>query len=80
MNNISKCRGSTADAQQQRQVVVEEQRQQQEALGGGGGGGGEGEMDPDAVAQTYWSLHIQDPMAWTHEIDLRPPSATPTPT
>lgn len=42
--------------------------------GGGGGccGGGEGSMDPDAVAQTYWHLHIQDRSAWTQEIDLRP--------
>lgn len=40
--------------------------------GGGGCGGGEGSMDPDAVAQTYWHLHIQDRSAWTQEIDLRP--------
>ncbi|KAK7406575.1 hypothetical protein VNO78_08203 [Psophocarpus tetragonolobus] len=26
----------------------------------------EGTMDPDAVAQTYWHLHIQDRTAWTH--------------
>lgn len=35
-------------------------------------GGGEGCLDPDAVAQTYWQLHIQDRAAWTQEIDLRP--------
>ncbi|KAF5472657.1 hypothetical protein F2P56_009356 [Juglans regia] len=29
-------------------------------------------MDPDALAQTYWYLHIQDRAAWTQEIDLRP--------
>ncbi|CAN6698391.1 unnamed protein product [Malus baccata var. baccata] len=29
-------------------------------------------MDPDAVAQTYWQLHVQDRSAWTQEIDLRP--------
>ncbi|XP_039144689.1 uncharacterized oxidoreductase SA2266 isoform X1 [Dioscorea cayenensis subsp. rotundata] len=29
-------------------------------------------MDPDAIAQTYWHLHIQDKRAWTHEIDIRP--------
>ncbi|KAI3972554.1 hypothetical protein MKX01_019212 [Papaver californicum] len=28
-------------------------------------------MDPDALAQTYWYLHVQDRNAWTHEIDLR---------
>ncbi|KAJ8453151.1 hypothetical protein Cgig2_008035 [Carnegiea gigantea] len=37
-----------------------------------GGGGGDGLMDPDAIAQTYWHLHIQDRSAWTQEIDLRP--------
>ncbi|OMO56734.1 Short-chain dehydrogenase/reductase SDR [Corchorus capsularis] len=37
--------------------------------------GGEGAvmvMDPDALAQTYWHLHVQDQTAWTQEIDLRP--------
>lgn len=29
-------------------------------------------MDPDAMAQTYWHLHIQDKSAWTHEIDICP--------
>ncbi|KAK4262276.1 hypothetical protein QN277_027858 [Acacia crassicarpa] len=28
-------------------------------------------MDPDALAQTYWHLHVQDRNAWTQEIDLR---------
>ncbi|XP_026432476.1 very-long-chain 3-oxoacyl-CoA reductase-like [Papaver somniferum] len=28
-------------------------------------------MDPDALAQTYWYLHVQDRNAWTHEIHLR---------
>lgn len=41
----------------------------------GGGGGGDGSMDPDAVAQTYWHLHIQDRNAWTNEMDLRSSSA-----
>ncbi|KAL9229758.1 hypothetical protein vseg_005192 [Gypsophila vaccaria] len=40
----------------------------------GGGSGGDGLMDPDALAQTYWHLHIQDRSAWTQEIDLRPSS------
>lgn len=35
-------------------------------------GGGDGSMDPDALAQTYWHLHVQDRSAWTQEIDLRP--------
>jgi len=39
------------------------------------GGGGEGTMDPDALAQTFWHLHVQDRNAWTQEMDLRSPSA-----
>uniref|UniRef100_A0A2N9H850 Uncharacterized protein n=1 Tax=Fagus sylvatica TaxID=28930 RepID=A0A2N9H850_FAGSY len=35
-------------------------------------GGGDGSMDPDALAQTYWHLHVQNRTAWTQEIDLRP--------
>lgn len=35
-------------------------------------GGGNAAMDPDALAQTYWHLHVQDRAAWTQEIDLRP--------
>ncbi|RDX80622.1 Estradiol 17-beta-dehydrogenase 1, partial [Mucuna pruriens] len=31
----------------------------------------EGTLDPDAVAQTYWQLHVQDRTAWTQEMDLR---------
>lgn len=29
-------------------------------------------MEADAVAQTYWQLHVQDRTAWTQEMDLRP--------
>lgn len=29
-------------------------------------------LDPDAIAETYWSLHTQHHTAWTHEVDLRP--------
>ena len=45
---------------------------------GGQDGEGEGEssgvmgMDPDVLAQTYWSLHVQDQRAWTQELDIRP--------
>ncbi|GLJ39496.1 hypothetical protein SUGI_0807050 [Cryptomeria japonica] len=28
-------------------------------------------LNPDAIAQTYWQLHIQDQSAWTQEVDLR---------
>ncbi|KAL2333584.1 hypothetical protein Fmac_014797 [Flemingia macrophylla] len=37
--------------------------------------GGEGIMDPDALAQTFWHLHVQDRNAWTQEMDLRSSSA-----
>lgn len=29
-------------------------------------------LAPDAIAETYWQLHVQDPTAWTLELDLRP--------
>lgn len=29
-------------------------------------------LSPDAIAETYWLLHKQDPTAWTLELDLRP--------
>jgi NAD(P)-dependent dehydrogenase (short-subunit alcohol dehydrogenase family) len=29
-------------------------------------------LSPDAIAETYWQLHVQDPTAWTLELDLRP--------
>uniref|UniRef100_A0A5B6ZRU5 Putative 3-ketodihydrosphingosine reductase-like n=1 Tax=Davidia involucrata TaxID=16924 RepID=A0A5B6ZRU5_DAVIN len=52
-------------SQQLRSSVGEQEQQQQQS------GGGDGFMDPDALAQTYWYLHIQDRTAWTQEIDLR---------
>jgi len=32
----------------------------------------DGLLNIDAIAETYWQLHLQHPTAWTHEIDLRP--------
>ena len=29
-------------------------------------------LAPDAIAETYWQLHLQPPTAWTLELDLRP--------
>ena len=34
--------------------------------------GEQGLLDPDAVADAYWGLHMQAPTAWTLELDLRP--------
>jgi hypothetical protein len=31
-------------------------------------------LAPDAIAETYWQLHTQDPTCWTQELDLRPMS------
>ncbi|XP_042487937.1 diacetyl reductase [(S)-acetoin forming]-like [Macadamia integrifolia] len=52
----------------QRSSQHQKQQQQQQS------GGGEESMDPDALAQTYWYLHIQDPSGWTQEIDIRSPT------
>lgn len=32
----------------------------------------DGILSPDAIAETYWQLHMQPRNAWTHEMDLRP--------
>ncbi len=29
-------------------------------------------LSPDAIAESYWQLHVQDPTAWALELDLRP--------
>jgi NAD(P)-dependent dehydrogenase (short-subunit alcohol dehydrogenase family) len=29
-------------------------------------------LSPEAIAETYWQLHVQDRTAWTLELDLRP--------
>jgi NAD(P)-dependent dehydrogenase (short-subunit alcohol dehydrogenase family) len=29
-------------------------------------------LSPNAIAETYWRLHTQNPTAWTLELDLRP--------
>jgi NAD(P)-dependent dehydrogenase (short-subunit alcohol dehydrogenase family) len=33
---------------------------------------GEPRMDPDAIAESYWTLVRQEKSAWTFELDLRP--------
>ncbi len=32
----------------------------------------EGILDPEAIAEAYWQIHVQKRNAWTHEQDLRP--------
>jgi NAD(P)-dependent dehydrogenase (short-subunit alcohol dehydrogenase family) len=32
----------------------------------------DGILDPEAIAESYWQLHVQQRTAWTHELDLRP--------
>lgn len=32
----------------------------------------DGLLSPEAIAETYWQLHLQHRSAWTHELDLRP--------
>ncbi len=34
--------------------------------------GADGLLDPDAIAENYWTLYAQQRSAWSHEIDLRP--------
>ncbi|MEM7404568.1 MAG: SDR family NAD(P)-dependent oxidoreductase [Pseudomonadota bacterium] len=34
--------------------------------------GGTGLLDPDAIAEVYWHLHMQHPTTWTFELDVRP--------
>ena len=34
--------------------------------------GADGMLDIGAIADAYWTLHRQDPRAWTLELDLRP--------
>lgn len=34
--------------------------------------GDDGMLAPDAIADAYWSLHVQHPSAWTLELDVRP--------
>jgi NAD(P)-dependent dehydrogenase (short-subunit alcohol dehydrogenase family) len=31
-----------------------------------------GILEPEAIAENYWQLHLQPRSAWTHELDLRP--------
>ena len=32
----------------------------------------DGILQPEAIAEAYWSVHSQHRSAWTHELDLRP--------
>ncbi|HVZ43567.1 MAG TPA: SDR family oxidoreductase [Ramlibacter sp.] len=32
----------------------------------------DGIVEPEHIAETYWTLHLQPRDAWTHELDIRP--------
>ena len=34
--------------------------------------GEDGMLNPDSIADAYWTLHTQEKTAWTLELDLRP--------
>ena len=34
--------------------------------------GEHGLLSPEAIAESYWQLHLQHPSAWSFELDLRP--------
>jgi hypothetical protein len=34
--------------------------------------GPDGLLSIDAIAETYWQVHLQQRSAWTHELELRP--------
>ncbi|MEO1172107.1 MAG: SDR family NAD(P)-dependent oxidoreductase [Myxococcota bacterium] len=34
--------------------------------------GEDGMLDPNAIADAYWTVHAQPRNAWTHELDVRP--------
>ena len=54
-------------------VVIDGQINTQRVREMSGGDRAESTMlSPDAIAETYWNLHAQDPTAWTLELDLRP--------
>jgi NAD(P)-dependent dehydrogenase (short-subunit alcohol dehydrogenase family) len=38
------------------------------------GSASESSLQPAAIAESYYQLHLQDRTAWTHELDLRPSS------
>lgn len=42
------------------------------APGRGDAGGPDARLEPAAIAESYWQLHLQPRSAWTLELDLRP--------
>ena len=32
----------------------------------------DGVLAPEAIAESYYQLHVQGRSAWAHEVDLRP--------
>ncbi|MFM2045147.1 MAG: hypothetical protein RLY86_3723 [Pseudomonadota bacterium] len=45
---------------------------EQRHLHSDGGKRPDGRLEPDAIADAYWTLHTQHRSAWTQELDLRP--------
>jgi NAD(P)-dependent dehydrogenase (short-subunit alcohol dehydrogenase family) len=33
---------------------------------------GEARLRPDAIAETYYQVHVQHPSAWSHSVEVRP--------
>ncbi|HEU4730760.1 MAG TPA: SDR family NAD(P)-dependent oxidoreductase [Kofleriaceae bacterium] len=53
-------------------VIVDGQIDSERVRARSPGRGASSYLQPDAIAETYWQLHVQPPSAWTQEIDLRP--------
>ncbi len=34
--------------------------------------GEDGSLDPDAISEVYWNMHVQPRSVWTFEVDVRP--------
>lgn len=53
-------------------VVIDGRIRHQDVVEKGGGHGGDDLLEPEAIAEAYYQLHLQPRSAWTLELDLRP--------
>lgn len=53
-------------------VVIDGRIRPQNVVERGGGAGGDELLEPGAIAEAYYQLHLQPRTAWTLELDLRP--------